>query len=71
MEENKNERVNGQMNVPVEGILIFVTAWLGVQSWTLMTIVKLMGTVAALKQQLSDCKDACKVVKIAKKLDEL
>jgi hypothetical protein len=69
--KNNHERVNGKMNVPVEGILIFVTAWLGVQSWTLMTIVKLMGTVAALKQQLSDCKDACKVVKIAKKLDEL
>lgn len=59
------------MNVPVEGMLIFVTAWLGVQGWTLMTIIKLMGTVAALKQQLADCKDACKVVKIAKKLEEL
>ena len=56
------------MNIPIEFLAAFLVAWLGVQGWTLITIVRLMATVAMLKQQLADCKDACRIVKIADKL---
>ena len=59
------------MNIPTEFLVPFLVAWLGVQGWTLITIVKLMNTVAALKQQLADCKEACKIVKIAEKLEKV
>jgi hypothetical protein len=48
-----------------------MSAWLAVQGWTLITITRLLITVARLKQQLQDCRDECKVVKIAKKLEGL
>lgn len=59
------------MNVPIEIIGIFVTAWLGIQGWTIITITRLMSKVARLEQQLEDCRTACKTVKIAKKLEEM
>jgi hypothetical protein len=59
------------MIIPTEIIVLFMSAWLAVQGWTLLTITRLLITVARLKQQLQDCRDECKVVKIAKKLEGL
>ena len=59
------------MIIPTEVIVLFMSVWLAVQGWTLITITRLLITVARLKQQLQDCRDECKVVKIAKKLEGL
>jgi hypothetical protein len=45
------------MIIPTEIIVLFMSAWLAVQGWTLITITRLLITVARLKQQLQDCRD--------------
>ena len=59
------------MNIPIEIVGLFVTAWLGVQGWTILTITRLMSKVARLEQQLTDCRESCKTIKLAKKLEEI
>ena len=41
------------MNIPLPILCIFLTAWLGLQSWTLVEIVNLKATVAGIQSRVT------------------
>lgn len=49
------------MQIPIEIVVVFVTSAIGLQAWTLLTVIRLQNELSAVKQQL---KDMSKVTKI-------
>ena len=47
------------MTIPVEFLAVAFTAILGLQGWSLIELVGLKVKVAALQQQLKDCRELC------------